>query len=525
MFKKLMVFLLVAMLLIPTTGALALEYLPQTTYAAFDSYQSGMLNGGYWNSTYEGYSLKWDAENGEYPDVLWRIYCSQDGLYEFVMNYITLQSNTLDRVYIDNELLATDEVFGEWMKDYADTSLGNFYLTEGMHTIKFSEGTNINGFLVKSITIKDAMEGYPIIGEQDLLRIQAETDSTDAIKMVSNSSITKKVVAPKAGKYYIGISWCAYTGSNADIYINNFLTYADVVPSVVLQEGYEWNSNYLKDFYEVELNQGLNEIKIAADAKDYIYIDFIDIVDVMDTTDNPNKSVRISAHNCTHWQHCDVSYNTRGFTAKVNVVQGGEYNLSLRWSGYDGSDTATINVNGETIGSFKPTQQDTMNYGVPEFFMVDTYKVNLKSGENIIFVKADDKKWVYLDYVEISAIPENSGGKIEFDKYVLSSSDGEVIIYETLNDAKAAGVADVNVVGKATNNTLDVASVTVFAAAYDLNGKITDVAVEVLDNVAAEASADICVSVRITDAVKIKVFAVKSTLSLAPISGGTMAFE
>ena len=100
-----------------------------------------------------------------------------------------------------------------------------------------------------------------------------------------------------------------------------------------------------------------------------------------------------------------------------------------------------------------------------------------------------------------------------------------MIIYETLNDAKAAGVADVNVVGKATNNTLDVASVTVFAAAYDLNGKITDVAVEVLDNVAAEASADICVSVRITDAVKIKVFAVKSTLSLAPISGGTMAFE
>lgn len=95
MFKKLMVFLLVAMLLIPTTGALALEYLPQTTYAAFDSYQSGMLNGGYWNSTYEGYSLKWDAENGEYPDVLWRIYCSQDGLYEFVMNYITYSQTRL----------------------------------------------------------------------------------------------------------------------------------------------------------------------------------------------------------------------------------------------------------------------------------------------------------------------------------------------------------------------------------------------------------------------------------------------
>lgn len=95
-------------------------------------------------------------------------------------------------MYIDNELLATDEVFGEWMKDYADTSLGNFYLTEGMHTIKFSEGTNINGFLVKSITIKDAMEGYPIIGEQDLLRIQAETDSTDAIKWCQTAVLQRK---------------------------------------------------------------------------------------------------------------------------------------------------------------------------------------------------------------------------------------------------------------------------------------------------------------------------------------------
>ena len=500
MLKKLLVLVLVLTLVVPITGAFAADSI---TFPASECTVNGTLTGGAWNGAEGGYNLVWTTNY--YPDVIWEISVTEDGLYDIYMNYKALYGNILDYVYLDGRVIATSGSFTGYTGDYVDAKLSTAYLTAGKHIVKMTEATDAGGFLFKELKLIPSFENIPTVVDGEVLRVENENEVYGKLD-ITNQTLTKRVIVNKKGLYTLALAWASWTGGKADIIVNGQTIYSAVEPSKVFSDGgdYIYASYYLKDYYSIPLDTGVNEVSIKATS--YIYFDHMEF-------SNPVAAVPGSyTEICTqpNFEKKFFDLNASALSAKVNVEKTGEYNLVLNWSGYDGTDTATITVNDVSLGSYIPTQQDTSNYAKPEFFKEDTYKINLNAGENTITVKADSGKWVYID--KLTVICTGLG----FSKVTLKSADVSTV-YANLEEAKNAGNT-VCVATDAVNTSGTEESFTLVVASYDENSNLIAVRPFAPETVAAGETKTLkSAELGIEGASIIKLFALDNLDDITPL--------